>query len=69
MPEFVAEHPEDRNTAVAAWEAAEACTGWSGRHHGQVEILRGKVRGGYQGLAFADTEGLYRIEVDTTDAS
>lgn len=66
-PRFVADHPEDAGIAHRAWLAAEACTGWSGRAHEQVELVRGRVRLGFRGLASEDEGGLFRVDLDAED--
>lgn len=65
-PEFVG-HPDDVRIADRAWSAAIQCTGWEGHAHPRVRIERGLVRHGFRGLASADDDGMYRIELDRDD--
>ncbi len=60
-------HPEDVRVAGQAWEAMEACTGWTGRAHPEVTIERGVVRQGFRGFASVDERGLHHIALDAAD--
>lgn len=66
-PRFVADQPSDGEIAAIAWEAAIECTGWEAASHAEIRVERGSVRKGFLGLASADDQGLYRIEIDATN--
>jgi hypothetical protein len=66
-PAFVADVPEDAVVAQRAWTAAVECTGWEAASHAQVRIERGNVPRNFRGLASADEDGLFRIELDAED--
>jgi len=67
-PRFVAIDPAHVQAAEKAWRAAVDCTGWEAPAHGQVEITREYVSGGYTGGAFLDRGGLYRIALSQVNA-
>lgn len=62
-PRFVADAPEDGALARKAWAAGVACTGWAALTHEDVRIVRAERVDGYDGRAWLDADGLYRIEV------
>ena len=67
-PTFVADVAEDAVVAQRAWGAAVECAGWEAESHAEVRIERGNVPRNFRGLASADDQGLYRIELDADDA-
>lgn len=62
-PRFAGDVPDDAALARKAWAAAEICTGWSAPAHELVRLERGPAVAGYDGRAYLDGDGLYRIEL------
>lgn len=62
-PRFIADDPTDAALARKAWAAGEVCTGWVAPAHADVELHRTEAMDGYDGRAFVDGAGLYRIEI------
>jgi hypothetical protein len=65
-PQFQGEIPQDVALATLAWTAGVACTGYDGRAHPTVMIVRQRLPDGFLGMATIDDEGLARIELDAT---
>lgn len=64
-PAFTANLPEDAALAARAWRAASECAGWTAPAHDKVVLVRGSV-GDYDGRAYIDADGLYRVELSGT---
>lgn len=62
-PVFQSDVPGDQRLATKAYAAGVACTGWEPAHHAVVELVRQGALDGYEGRAYLDNDGLYRIEI------
>lgn len=62
-PEFRADHPDLEALARRAWQAGEACAGWKAPAHPRIRVVHNAQMDGYDGRAYLDNQGLYRVEL------
>jgi hypothetical protein len=67
VPDFVADEPDDAALLRRAWPAGVACAAGTPITHPQIRVVREPEVDGYDGRAYLDDGGLYRIEVGGPD--
>ncbi|TVQ86199.1 MAG: hypothetical protein EA397_20420 [Deltaproteobacteria bacterium] len=66
-PTFEGVQPDDLRLAKKAYRAGVLCTGWEPPHHPSVKLQRRDALDGYDGRAYLDGEGIYRIEISESN--